>query len=158
MVVALYLAVLWLAATALSAGGVNLEFVFADPLRAQLIGIALLTLPVVLFFALWEASNRRATPGKRALGVRVERVGGDRLSVSRSLLRSAVKFAPWELAHTAVWRVAGSGSESVPAAATAAFILVWLLVGLYLLMPILDPRRRTPYDRLAGTVVRQGRA
>lgn len=70
----------------------------------QLAVIAVLTVPVTLWFAWWEAAPRGATPGKRLLGLRVSRLDGGALSWPRSLLRSAVRIAvPWELAHTGVW-------------------------------------------------------
>jgi uncharacterized RDD family membrane protein YckC len=63
---------------------------------AQLAGIAVLTLPVTLWFAGWEASPGGATPGKRMLGLRVVTTGRERLGWPRSLLRTALKFTiPW---------------------------------------------------------------
>lgn len=35
----------------------------------------------------------------------------------------------------------------------ALFALTWVLVGLYLALPLLNRRRQTPYDRAAGSVV-----
>ena len=46
---------------------------------AQLAGIAVLTLPVTLWFAGWEAGPGGATPGKRMLGLRVVTTGGQRV-------------------------------------------------------------------------------
>jgi hypothetical protein len=66
----------------------------------QLVTIAVLTVPVTLWFAWWEA----APPGKRLLGLRVSRLDGSGLPWPDSLLRSLAKIAlPWELAHTGVW-------------------------------------------------------
>ena len=80
-----------------------------------------LTLPVALYFALWEASPWQATPGKRALGLRVVLVsGGRRVPFGRALLRPAVKLAPWELAHAALWHTPGWPVRPEPTAATAA--------------------------------------
>jgi hypothetical protein len=60
-----------------------------------------LTVPVTVWLAGWEASPGGATPGKRLLGLRVLTSSGDRPSWPRSLLRTALKFTlPWELAHT----------------------------------------------------------
>jgi uncharacterized RDD family membrane protein YckC len=120
---------------------------------AQLVGFAVLTLPVTLWFAGWEAGRGGATPGKRVLGLRVVTTGGQRLGWPRSLLRTVLKFTvPWELAHTAVWNLLawpGDGGSAVDtvllgvANAVIAVDLVSLFVG----------TRRTPYDRIAGTVV-----
>src|SRR5690606_30211571 len=51
-----------------------------------------LTVPVALYFALSEASRRQATVGKRALRLRVVTRSGRRLSLRRSLVRTAVKL------------------------------------------------------------------
>jgi uncharacterized RDD family membrane protein YckC len=124
---------------------------------AQLVGFAVLTLPVTAWFAGWEATPGGATPGKRLLGLRVLTTGHDGLSPPRSLLRTALKITvPWELAHTAVWNLLAWPGE--PSAldtlllglANAAIVvdLVSLFVG----------SRRTPYDRVAGTFVAELRS
>jgi uncharacterized RDD family membrane protein YckC len=120
---------------------------------AQLVIFAVLTVPVTVWLAGWEASPGGATPGKRLLGLRVLTVSGDRLTWPRSLLRTALKFTlPWELAHTAWWHVLlRSGNQgavldrlllSVVCAAIVVY-LVSLFVG----------SRRAPYDRVTGTFV-----
>jgi uncharacterized RDD family membrane protein YckC len=125
----------------------------AARVAAQLVGIAVLTLPVTLWFAGWEASPGGATPGKRVLGLRVVTTSGERLGWSRSLLRTALKFTvPWELAHTAVWNLLtwpGDGGSVVDMVllGVANAIIVVDLVSLFV------GTRRTPYDRIAGTLV-----
>jgi uncharacterized RDD family membrane protein YckC len=105
-IVAAYLAVLTLVGALGRAAGL-LPSQITTPggrILAQLVVIAVLTLPVTFWFAWWEAAPRGATPGKRLGGLRVSRLNGDGLTLRRSLLRSAVKIAvPWELAHTGVW-------------------------------------------------------
>jgi uncharacterized RDD family membrane protein YckC len=120
---------------------------------AQLVIFAVLTVPVTVWFAGWEATPGGATPGKRLLGLRVLTTGGDQLTWPRSLARTALKFAvPWELAHTAVWNMLvwpGDGGTAVDtlllslANAAIAVDIVSLFIG----------SRRTPYDRIAGTFV-----
>lgn len=46
----------------------------------QLTAMVVLTVPVTLWFAWWEAAPRGATPGKRLLGLRVSRLDGGALS------------------------------------------------------------------------------
>jgi uncharacterized RDD family membrane protein YckC len=121
---------------------------------AQLVIFAVLTLPVTAWFAGWEATPGGATPGKRLLGLRVRTTSDGRLSLPQSLLRTALKFTiPWELAHTAVWNMLvwpGDPSVAVDtlllslANAAIAIDVVSLFVG----------SRRTPYDRIVGTIVR----
>jgi uncharacterized RDD family membrane protein YckC len=105
-IVVAYLAVLTLVGVLLRAAGLLPDHITTPGGRilAQLVVIAVLTVPVTLWFAWWEAAPRGATPGKRLLGLRVSRLNGGGLSGSGSMRRSAVKIAvPWEVAHTAVW-------------------------------------------------------
>jgi uncharacterized RDD family membrane protein YckC len=126
---------------------------FGQPLRAQAIGFVLVTLPVGLYFALSEASGRRATWGKRRLGLVVVGPAGARLGLGRSLARTGAKFVPWELAHAAVWGIALAGGE--PTAVLQALLAVtWLLVGANVLG--LAVGRRAAYDVVAGTRVVRG--
>jgi uncharacterized RDD family membrane protein YckC len=119
---------------------------------AQLAVIAVLTLPVTLWFACWEATPRGATPGKRLLGLRVSRLDGGRLTWSDSLLRSAVKIAvPWELAHTGVWNSLACPGPDAPINVVLFTVANGLLI-LNVAMVFLGAHR-PPYDRLAGTIV-----
>lgn len=154
LIVSLYIAALSLLGFAAS-GSPVLERILERPLTAQLFGFALLTLPVVLYFAVSEGSARQATPGKRVLGLRVATVLGDRLPWSRSLLRSALKFLPWEIAHTCLWRIPGwpGAVEQIPTGVEVGLGVVWILVVVYLLMPLVSRLRQTPYDRAAGSIV-----
>jgi uncharacterized RDD family membrane protein YckC len=118
----------------------------------QLAVIVVLTVPVTLWFAGWEATPRGATPGKRLLGLRVSRLDGGGLSWSDSILRSAVKIAvPWEVAHTAVWNSLVWPGPETPVNAVLFTVANGLLV--VNLVTVFLGARRTPYDRLAGTIV-----
>jgi uncharacterized RDD family membrane protein YckC len=117
-------------------------------LRERLLGHA------IAFFSLMEASVHQATVGKRALGLRVVTTQGGRVPVGRALLRSALKFAPWELAHTALWHTPG-----VFTATAAPTPINWVGYGLsvvgagWYIVSLFVGSRRTPYDRAAGTRV-----
>jgi len=129
---------------------------FGTPLSGEASGFLLITLPVGLYFALSEASQRQATWGKRRMCLRVTDRAGRRLSHARSLGRTALKFVPWELAHACIWQVSFAADRSSPVYVTG-FSLVWLLVAANVVSMLGDPRRRTLYDRIAGTlVVRSG--
>lgn len=127
------------------------DAVFGNPLVGELVGFAVLTLPVTLYFALSEASSA-ATWGKRRLGVRIIGVEGGRIGIGRSLARSALKFVPWELAHGVIWQFSVAGSKP-PTILTVWLAVVWLLVGLNLVSVLVGARHRALYDRLAGTRV-----
>jgi uncharacterized RDD family membrane protein YckC len=125
------------------------------PFAAELVGFVMLTLPVVLYFALCEASRRQATLGKRALRLAVVDKKGGRLSVRRALMREAVRFFPWELSHAMLYRIALSTDRgSIAVLVTVGFVVVYALVGLYLVTLFIGSHR-TVYDRLAGSIVIQ---
>lgn len=111
---------------------------------------ATVVLPVILTFALMEASPSHATPGKRRLGLEVVDRDGARLTRGRSFARSAVKFAPWQMAHTAVFQLL-SGNTAVGYAVLAAIAQV-LAVASIITMGI-DARHRSFHDFLAGTQI-----
>jgi uncharacterized RDD family membrane protein YckC len=127
---------------------------WANALGAEVSGFFLLTLPVVLYFALFESSSRQATWGKRVLGLRVVDQSGERLALPHSLLRSAIKFLPWEIAHFTIWHFvfAASRRASPPVWTVVALTVVYLLAGAYVLFLFIG-RHRTPYDRAAGSYV-----
>ena len=54
---------------------------FGNPLSGQITGFLIITLPVSLYFLLFESSTWQATWGKRRLGLRVARTDGTRLTV-----------------------------------------------------------------------------
>lgn len=125
----------------------------ADKLRGHAFSLLGLTLPVILYFAIAESSRWRATVGKRALGLRVQTVTGARVGLGRSLVRSAIKFLPWEIAHAAIWHVPGQPFVSVPAPINFLGYAVALAgAGVYL-ATVFQRQGRTPYDAVAGTVV-----
>jgi len=64
-----------------------------------------MTLPVSLYFILCESSKWQGTVGKRKMGIRVVDGVGQRIGISRSAFRTAIKFLPWEVAHFGIWRL-----------------------------------------------------
>jgi len=131
---------------------------FADPVRADALAALLTVLPVTLYFFLGESSAACATWGKRRVGLRVLSRGGARLSRRRALLRSVVKFLPWQISHTGIFHIADAGSTgaaaSMPEAWPEALILLaWSLIALYMLAIRYNALGRTPYDWVADSVV-----
>lgn len=125
------------------------------PLQGQIVGVISLTLPVILYFTFCEASPWRATPGKLLLGLAVVHHTGRRLGIRRAFVRSLLKFLPWEMAHTALWRLPGwpRPAGSLPLWAWIVFGFVWLLLVAYVVSPFFNPQRRALYDQLAGAAV-----
>jgi uncharacterized RDD family membrane protein YckC len=117
----------------------------SDPIAAEAAGFLLLTLPVGLYFALSEARPSGATWGKRRMGIGVVAAAGEPPSIGRSVLRTALKLLPWELAHGVIWRFAIPGLHAGGAARCRPGAR-------------LDPHRRQPHQppgrRLAPYPVR----
>ena len=122
----------------------------------DLLAFSTLVLPVILYFALTEASSRRATLGKRRMRVAVVDERGNRLGIGRSLLRSGLKFLPWQVAHTSLFQIPGwpMAVETIPPAAIVGLSVSLILVALFI-AGLLTPSRRTLYDLLSGSRVVQ---
>jgi uncharacterized RDD family membrane protein YckC len=112
-----------------------------------------LILPVILTFAYLEGSGRQATFGKDRVRLIVTDAVGRPPGFRRALIRSAVKFLPWQLGHTAVFHLA-AGSTSI--AFLALSIGAQLLVVASVLVMAADSRRRALHDWVAGTCVVDG--
>jgi uncharacterized RDD family membrane protein YckC len=157
LIIAAYIALLVAVGVSLGFGPLRGAFraLFADPNRSEFSAFLLLVLPAILYFALSESSAWQATWGKRRLGLRVVDRWGGRLSVPRSLLRSVLKFVPWELTHACLWRIPGWPlAPATPSPLiTAGLVLVWILVGAYLVTMIVSRTHQTVYDWIAGTAV-----
>ena len=125
-----------------------------SPERYDLGAFLTLVLPVILYFALMEASAWQATWGKRRMGLKVVSTDGVRLNLGRSLVRSAAKFGPWQIAHTCMFQLMGVtyGFGTNLFVARAGLFVSVALATAYLVTLFMSPHR-TPYDRLAGSLV-----
>jgi uncharacterized RDD family membrane protein YckC len=156
VVIAAYLLILAAASLVVlaSSGNAHDQALWADAWSAEIAGFVLLTAPVVLYFAALESSSSGATLGKRVLHLRVVATGGGRLGFGRSLVRSGIKFLPWELAHFTIWQyVYGARTGGAPGWAPIALAAVYVLVGVYILSLLVGKSHRTIYDRAAGSMV-----
>lgn len=157
LVVLAYLIVLGCIGWALASGATSDawgEFV-SSPARLELLAFCTTVLPVCAYFALLESSPGGATLGKRRMHLRVARIGGGRLGLGRALLRSAVKFLPWQLAHTSLVHIPGwpTSPQSPPSWVVLGMVLVWGLVGFYIVALAVRSDHRAPYDWVAGSHV-----
>jgi uncharacterized RDD family membrane protein YckC len=152
LIILVYLLVLALIGWLINSLSSAVSWLFADRFRAQLSGFLLVTLPVTLYFALSESSARRATWGKKKLGLQVTDYNGARISGWRSLGRTTLKFIPWEISHTIVWAIAFSAGKN-PAWINYGLILVYALIGLNLLCLLFTRKHQTMYDLIAKTYV-----
>ena len=125
---------------------------FTDRVRAQLTAFLLITLPVALYFAINESSNRQATSGKQRMKLIVTDVDGERISFWRALARTFLKFIPWELSHTLIWELSFS-PQTANVLVYYGFGFVYLLVGLNIASLLLTKTHQTIYDLLTKTYV-----
>ncbi len=140
--------------TALALSGRPLQLL-QNPLIGDLIAFLTLVLPVILYFTLQESSSRRATWGKRRAGLQVVDSSQERLTRWRALVRSVLKFLPWQIAHTCLFH--WEGWPFAPTKPTLmvliGFGLVYLLVGVNIVSALISKKHRTPYDWAAGSYV-----
>lgn len=157
LLIAGYLVVLGIVFSTLAFGPLKdvLSAATSTPWRADLLAFVTAVLPVILYFALMESSQNGATWGKRRMGLHVTHTSGAPLGRGRALLRSAVKFLPWQLAHTCLFHIPGwpLDPQEPPVWVLVGLILMWVVVGLYLVTLGVGPSRRTPYDWIAGSRV-----
>jgi uncharacterized RDD family membrane protein YckC len=157
LIIAAYIVLLVIISVGLGFGPLQSVFraMFADPNRSEISAFLLLVFPVILYFTLLECSSWQATWGKRKRGLCVIDTHGARLSFPRSLVRSLLKFAPWELTHACLWRIPGwpLAPTPPPPIITAGLVLVWILVAAYLVSILASKKHQALYDRIAGTYV-----
>ena len=129
----------------------------SGPRQSQLIGFLSMTIPVVLYFSISEASRMKGSLGKRALSLQLEAkpLEGrqqERVGFNKVLLRNIVKFIPWELGHLvanqAIFSSTGiAGWVYVPLILAYALPLWWVIS--------IAVRGQSPYDRITGISIVQ---
>jgi uncharacterized RDD family membrane protein YckC len=152
LIILVYLVALTLFSFLINAFFSSNGWLFADRVRAQVIGFVFITLPVSLYFIFSEASTRQATWGKQRLGLRVVDRHGNRISLWRSVARTGLKFIPWELAHTLIWQISFTPNQ-YSQLITGGFIIVYALIGANIASMVFRKDRQTLYDFLTGTFV-----
>jgi uncharacterized RDD family membrane protein YckC len=128
------------------------QWLFGERIRAQFSAFLLVTLPVTLYFAVFESSPRQATWGKQRLRLKVVDHAENRISFWRALGRTILKFIPWEISHTLIWTIYFS-PEADSVWISYGFALVYLLIGLNILSLVITKKNQTLYDLLAHTYV-----
>jgi uncharacterized RDD family membrane protein YckC len=154
-IISIYLGVLFVVGFSLVRIGVLDSSPPSSPILADIIAFLLSVLPVTLFMALQEGSSLQATMGKRWRRLRVTTLSGGRVSMRRALVRSAVKFLPWQVAHTSLFHIPGWPTEVqfIPAGSLAGLILSQGAVVACILIILLSRSGRAPHDWIAGTRV-----
>lgn len=128
------------------------QWLLADRVWAQVSGFLLVTLPVTLYFAFGESSAKQGTWGKQRAGLQVESRNGNRIGLWRALVRTLLKFIPWELSHTLIWEINFSGG-SFSAGIGYGFAVVYILIGLNIASLLITKTNQAVYDLIAGTCI-----
>ena len=130
------------------------------PLAENAMAALVTVVPITIALAVLESGPRQATPGKRARRLMVQdaRTGGA-LPFRRTLLRNALKIElPWIIGHAAVYGIVGASAaatgsgRSLPPGVEAETAIAYVLPAVWF-ASLLIGSGRTPYDRIAGTVV-----
>lgn len=123
-------------------------------LMANLIGALVMVAPVVVVAAWCESRRVSATPGKRALRLRVS-AGSQQSRFRITLVRNLLKIGlPWILGHAGVYAIVATSQDS-----TGTPIGVWILIAVAYVIPIIYVASlfvsggRAPYDRITGLSV-----
>lgn len=120
---------------------------------AQLTGFLLVTLPVSLYFVVADSRIGRQSFGKRKIHIRVVDANHQSISVYRAVLRTVLKFLPWELSHFMAYRMIYLGDGDVQMMDYVIGGLVYALIFLYILMALFTKNKQSLYDRIAKTYV-----
>jgi uncharacterized RDD family membrane protein YckC len=131
------------------------QFIQSSPIKGQLIGFLILTIPVLIYFVLHEYSAKQATTGKRILGLKVVNIQNEKASFKEVLLRNVLKFAPWEIAHVGVhWIVFYTNQNMDPPHWVMVVLIVpQVMVLIYFVSIFLNKENRTLYELISGTKV-----
>ena len=121
-------------------------------LQIELWVLLSVSLPVWLYFAISEQSSRKATLGKRIFRLQVTSMSGDRIGFGRAILRTVIKLLPWELTHITLLLPVPLWWDPAPGL-RFGIIVVYVLIGIYLVTMFLNRRRQSIHDLLVKTVV-----
>ena len=114
--------------------------------------LAMVPLPSWAYFILTDRLAEGRSAGKRVLGLRSTNGQGNRPSWGQAIVRTAVKLLPWELVHLAFFGLSASFARlsSLQIGLGGA---AYLLMALYLLVPLRFSGERGAQDLVAGTRV-----
>ena len=93
---------------------------------AQFAGFLMVTLPISLYFIIFDSVLGKQSYGKRKVGIKVVTNQGESPSVILSIVRVALKFLPWELSDFLTYRLASIGNTEVPLSVILSIVRVAL--------------------------------
>jgi len=111
-----------------------------------------ISLPVWIYFTYFDSKYSGGTFGKRLMKLSITDTEQARIGLPKSLLRTILKLAPWEIAHIGViFPTPLYFSQN----ADIRFLTVFgiALLGIYVLSVLLSAEKQSIYDRLLRTKV-----
>ncbi|MCZ8541207.1 RDD family protein [Psychrobacillus psychrodurans] len=120
---------------------------------AQFTGFLMVTLPVSLYFIISDSVIGRQTFGKRRMGIKVVNERNETLPILHAILRTILKFLPWELSHYLVYRLVYLGDGEVPLNYYIVGGIIYALMFAYILTALFTKRKRSLYDIVVKTQV-----
>lgn len=120
---------------------------------AQLTGFLVITLPVSLYFILCDSTLVGQSFGKKKMGIQVVDRYSEQLSIPRSIVRTMLKFLPWEMSHFLVYRLVNLGEQSVPLHLSMIGGAIYVLIFAYILTAIFTRKKQSLYDLVCRTQV-----
>lgn len=120
---------------------------------AQFTGFLMVTLPVSLYFIISDSVIGRQTFGKRRMGIKVVNERNETLPILHAILRTILKFLPWELSHYLVYRLVYLGDGEVPLNYYIVGGIIYALMFAYILTALFTKRKRSLYDIVVRTQV-----
>ena len=126
---------------------------FYSGMNTQVYMLLTISLPIWLYFMLTEQSAWQATLGKRVLKLKVVKDHSvERIGMMQSLMRTAIKLLPWEIAH-----LTNNFPEPLMYASEPAFrigfAVVGMLMGVYMAFVLFTKRKQGLHDLVARTEV-----
>lgn len=132
----------------------SLQTLFNDSIVvAQITSFILVTLPVSLYFIITDSVLVGQSFGKKKIGIHVVNNHSNPPSIQQSILRTIIKFLPWELSHYLIYRIVDIGEGEMPLYLYGIGGLIYVLMIVYILTAIFTKKRQSLYDMIVNTQV-----
>jgi len=128
---------------------------FASGWKTELYTVLTISLPIWLYFIIFEVSPWKATIGKRILGLQtLDAVSKRKITIFQAILRTIIKLLPWEIAHFTNNIPIPMWYDNNPQL-RPGFLIVPILVVVYLVVIQLTYNHQGIHDLIAKTIVTQ---
>jgi|WetSurMetagenome_2_1015567.scaffolds.fasta_scaffold521968_1 uncharacterized RDD family membrane protein YckC len=112
-----------------------------------------ISIPVWLYFSIFESSKSGAAFGKKLFHLRVCNYQQEKLKFGQAFLRTIIKLLPWELTHISLMFPEPLWNSAIPSRFPTGLYLVYSLLILYIAIPFFNKRKQSLDDMIARTFV-----